>query len=77
MSTELKTDILRGGQFLVKETKCEDVFTPEDFTEEQQMMKASVKEFIDREVWPHKERFERKITHLPKKSCEKLVNLDF
>jgi len=60
MSTELKTDILRGGQFLVKETKCEDVFTPEDFTEEQQMMKASVKEFIDREVWPHKERFEKK-----------------
>ena len=35
----LEKDILRGGQFLVKETKCEDVFTPEDFTEEQQMMK--------------------------------------
>jgi len=33
MSTETVTkDILRGGQFLVKETKCEDVFTPEDFT---------------------------------------------
>ncbi len=28
-------DLLRGGQFLVKETKAEDVFTPEDFTEEQ------------------------------------------
>jgi hypothetical protein len=24
-------DITRGGQFLVKETKCENVFTPEDF----------------------------------------------
>ncbi|WP_046744325.1 acyl-CoA dehydrogenase family protein [Kordia zhangzhouensis] len=61
MSTEaINKDILRGGQFLVKETKCEDVFTPEDFTEEQQMMKESVKEFIDREVWPHKERFEKK-----------------
>ena len=28
-------DILRGGQFLVKETQCNDIFTPEDFTEEQ------------------------------------------
>ena len=24
----LEKDILRGGQFLVKESKCEDVFTP-------------------------------------------------
>ena len=30
-------DITRGGQFLVKETKCENVFTPEDFTEEQML----------------------------------------
>jgi len=55
-----KKDILRGGQFLVKDTPCEDVFTPEDFSEEQIMMKESVKEFVDREVWPHKERFEKK-----------------
>lgn len=53
-------DILRGGQFLVKETPCENVFTPEDFNEEQLMMKESVSEFIDKEVWPQKERFEKK-----------------
>ena len=28
---DIEKDILRGGQFLVKETNCEDVFTPEDF----------------------------------------------
>ncbi len=50
----------RGGQFLVKQTACEDVFTPEDFTEEQLMMRDSVKEFIDKEVWPFKDRFEKK-----------------
>ena len=60
MSTEINKDILRGGQFLVKETACEDIFTPEDFSEEQTMMKESVQEFIDREVWPQKERFEKK-----------------
>jgi alkylation response protein AidB-like acyl-CoA dehydrogenase len=54
------SDITRGGQFLVKETKCENVFTPEDFSEEQIMMRDSVKEFVDKEIWPNKNRFEAK-----------------
>lgn len=56
----IEKDILRGGQFLVKETQCDDVFTPEDFTEEQQMMKEAVMEFNDREIIAHRERFEKK-----------------
>ena len=57
---ELKKDLTRGGQFIVKETKCEDVFTPEDFSEEQLMMRDSVKEFADKELWAHKDKFEKK-----------------
>jgi len=53
-------DILRGGQFLVKETISEDVFTLEDLNEEQKMMRESTKEFVDRELWAHWERFEKK-----------------
>ncbi|WP_109300239.1 acyl-CoA dehydrogenase family protein [Aquimarina sp. AU474] len=61
MSTEtVNKDILRGGQFLVKETKAEDVFTPEDFSEEQKMMRDSAREFVDRELWAHWEKFESK-----------------
>lgn len=61
MSTEtIKKDILRGGQFLVKETRSEDVFTLEDLNEEQRMMRDSTKEFTDRELWAHWERFENK-----------------
>jgi len=61
MSTEtINKEILRGGQFLVKETKCEDVFTLEDLNEEQKMMRESTKEFVDRELWAHWERFEKK-----------------
>ena len=56
----MEKDLLRGGQFLVKETKCEDIFTPEDFNEEQRMMKEAVTEFVDREIWPNKARFEAK-----------------
>ncbi|MGB5270154.1 MAG: acyl-CoA dehydrogenase family protein [Eudoraea sp.] len=61
MSTDtINKDILRGGQFLVKETKCEDIFTLEDLTEEQKMMRESTKDFVDRELWAHWERFEKK-----------------
>ncbi len=61
MSTDtINKDILRGGQFLVKETNCEDIFTLEDLTEEQKMMRDSTKEFVDRELWAHWERFEKK-----------------
>jgi alkylation response protein AidB-like acyl-CoA dehydrogenase len=60
MADTIEKDITRGGQFLVKETKCEDVFTPEDFTEEQRMMRDTVKEFVDKEIWPNKDRFENK-----------------
>jgi alkylation response protein AidB-like acyl-CoA dehydrogenase len=53
-------DITRGGQFLVKETKSENIFTVDDFTEEQIMMRDSVKEFTDKELWAHKDKFEKK-----------------
>ncbi|SDF34337.1 Acyl-CoA dehydrogenase [Cellulophaga baltica] len=58
--TMAEKEILRGGQFLVKETNCEDIFTLEDLSEEQKMMRDSTKEFVDRELWAHWERFEKK-----------------
>jgi len=53
-------DILRGGQFLVRDTDCQDIFTPEDFNEDQLMMKEAVTEFVDREIWSKKAQFEQK-----------------
>jgi alkylation response protein AidB-like acyl-CoA dehydrogenase len=71
------SDIIRGGQFLVKETKCEDIFTPEDFSEEQIMMRDSVKEFVDKELWPNKERFEKKDYALTEEVMKKAGDLGF
>jgi alkylation response protein AidB-like acyl-CoA dehydrogenase len=70
-------DIIRGGQFLVKETKCEDIFTPEDFNEEQIMMRDSVIEFVDKELWPHKERFEKKDFALTEEVMRKAGELGY
>jgi alkylation response protein AidB-like acyl-CoA dehydrogenase len=76
MSAENK-ELLRGGQFLVKETNCEDVFTPEDFSEEQTMMKEAVMEFNDREIIPHKARFEAKDYALTEEVMRKAGELGF
>lgn len=73
----LDREILRGGQFLVKETNCEDIFTPEDFSEEQQMMRDAVKEFNDREIIPHKDRFEKKDYKLTEDCMKKAGELGF
>lgn len=70
-------EITRGGQFLVKETLAENIFTPEDFSEEQKMMRDSVKEFIDREVWPNKERFEKKDYAFTEECMRKAGELGF
>lgn len=75
--SELNNDILRGGQFIVKETQCEDVFTPEDFSEEQTMMLDAVKEFSDRELWPNKERFEKKDYAFTREMMDKAAELGF
>ncbi|WP_417867464.1 acyl-CoA dehydrogenase family protein [Xanthomarina gelatinilytica] len=70
-------ELLRGGQFLVKETKCEDVFTPEDFSEEQKMMKEAVMEFNEREIIAHKARFEAKDYALTEEVMRKAGELGF
>ena len=70
-------EITRGGQFLVKETKCDAIFTPEDFNEEQIMMRDSVKEFVDKEIWPYKNRFENKDFALTEETMKKAGDLGF
>lgn len=51
IATEPKASI-KGGEFLIKETDAAQVFIPEEFTEEQQMIAATCREFLEREIWP-------------------------
>ena len=53
MSTQSKIR-LDGGEFLLKDIASNEIFTTEDFTEEQKMIRDTVIEFIDREIWPKK-----------------------
>ena len=68
---------IKGGEFLIKEIHAEDIFVSEEFTEEQNMMKEAVSEFIDREVWPKKARFEKKDYALTEETMNKIGEMGF
>ncbi len=55
----LRTKIL-GGSFLLEERQTADVFTPEDFTEQHQMIGQTAEEFAVNEILPQAEKIEHK-----------------
>ncbi|HNW99177.1 MAG TPA: acyl-CoA dehydrogenase family protein [Bacteroidales bacterium] len=44
--------VLKGGEFLLRESKAADVFIPEEFDEEQKMISGMCNDFLEREVFP-------------------------
>jgi len=42
--------LIKGGAFLIEERTPEEIFTPEDFTEEHRMIAETTRQFIDNEV---------------------------
>jgi len=73
----MSKNTLKGGEFIIKESHYEDVFTPEDFTEEQKMMRDSVKEFVEREMIPKREQFENHDYELTEKLMREAGELGF
>src|SRR5574337_515800 len=56
--TTAKPELVAGGSFLIRDTPPHEVFTPEDLSEEQQMMRKLTHEFIEAEVKPRIEQIE-------------------
>ena len=69
-----KDNILKGGEFLIKETKAADVFIPEDFSEEQVMIAQTCNDFLESFVYPNLDRIDNQeeglMKHLLQKSGE-------
>ncbi|HEV7684214.1 MAG TPA: acyl-CoA dehydrogenase family protein, partial [Pyrinomonadaceae bacterium] len=45
--------IVNGGAFMIEDRTMQEIFTPEDFTEEHRMIAETTRQFIDNEVIPH------------------------
>ena len=53
-----QTNSIQGGEFLVRETPAQDIFIPEEFSEEQKMMAQACQDFIDTEINPNVEKID-------------------
>lgn len=51
---------IKGGEFLLTKSDYTTIFTPEDYTEEQKMFRSSMRDFLNKEVEPIKEKFDSK-----------------
>lgn len=68
---------IKGAEFLIREVKKDEIFTVEDLNEEQIMMRDAIKEFADREVFPHREKFEHKDYAFTEATMRKLGEMGF
>ena len=66
---------IKGGEFLLKATNAADVFIPEEFNEEQQMMKDMARDFIGHEVLPILDRIDQQEAGLMEKLLVKAGEL--
>jgi alkylation response protein AidB-like acyl-CoA dehydrogenase len=59
-TTAIPKTKISGGSFLLEERQTADVFTPEDFSEQHQMIGQTTEEFAVNEILPNAEKIEHK-----------------
>lgn len=64
-----------GGDFLVVEPNCEDIFIPEEFNEEQNMIASTCEDFLETEVYPMLDRIDQQELGLMRKLLSKAGDL--
>ncbi len=75
MDVVAQKTILKGGEFLIKETRSEDVFIPEEFNEEQLMVKGMVEDFVANDVLPNIQKIEKQQDNIAVSLIERLGEL--
>ena len=67
--------LVKGGSFLIEERTPEEIFTPEDFTEEHRMIADTTREFMDKEVMPRIDELEKHNWKLSRELITKAADL--
>lgn len=75
MEATSKSNQTKGGEFIIKETNAQDIFIPEQWTEEQLMMKKTCEDFLAQEVWPILDKIDSQEEGLMPKLLEKAGEL--
>lgn len=67
--------MMKGGEYLICESSCMDVFTPEDFSDEQRQMAETTEQFIANEITPHIEEIDKQNFDIVVKGMQKCGEL--
>ncbi|MDQ3472983.1 MAG: acyl-CoA dehydrogenase family protein [Acidobacteriota bacterium] len=67
--------VVQGGAFLIEQTTPEEIFTPEDFTEEHRMIAETTRQFMDNEVLPRIDELEHHDWKLSRELVKKAADL--
>jgi len=67
--------IFSGGEFLITDVNPEDIFTPEDFTDEHKMILETAKDFVEKEITLNIDKLEEKDRDLTLKLLAKAGEL--
>jgi len=59
MDAQMQKDFIKGGAFLIENRSANEIFTPEDLSEEQRMIGDTTRDFVDNEVLPNIEAMEK------------------
>lgn len=75
MEAVMTKTALKGGEFLIKDSQAEDIFIPEELTEEQRMIHETVRDFLHNEIFPNIEKIEKQEDNLAPRLLEKMAEL--
>lgn len=72
---EVTNKPITGGEFLVRSTQASDIFIPEEWTEEQIMMKKMCEDFVNQDIVPNLEAIDHQEEGLMEKLIDKAGSL--
>lgn len=70
-----KKDVLKGGEYLIKESSPEETFIPEEMNDEQRMIRDMVRDFLNTEILPNADRIEAMEEGLAPALLDKMAEL--
>lgn len=75
MSTIIEPTVLKGGEFIIKDSTFDQTFIPEDLNEEQLMVKQMCKDFLNQDIEPNRQKIELKQDNITVTLLEKMGEL--
>lgn len=69
--------VLRGGEFIIRDSQPADTFIPEEFNEEQRMIRDTLRDFLEVEIYPNRDKIEHQEDNISVKLLEKIAELGF